>query len=82
LHRVTRDTVIISLWVDGNFKAWKRRRHERRRAAKGEQPGYQNRFVIPVETVESEFVSAGFTVQERLDFLPHYAMWRVYVLHK
>ena len=23
-HRVTRDTVILSLWVDGNYKAWKR----------------------------------------------------------
>lgn len=82
LHRVTRDTVIISLWVDGNFKAWKRRRLERRRAARGEQQGYQNRFVIPVETAESEFVKAGFTIQERLDFMPRYAMWRVYVLRK
>lgn len=82
LYRVTRDSVIISLWVDGNFKAWKRLRHERRRTASGEQPGYQNRFVIPAETVEREFVAAGFTVLERLDFLPRYAMWRVYVLRK
>jgi ubiquinone/menaquinone biosynthesis C-methylase UbiE len=82
LHRVTRNSVIISLWVDGNFKAWKRLRHERRRAARGEQQGYQNRFVIPVETAEAEFVQAGFDIQQRLDFLPHYAMWRVYVLSK
>ena len=27
-QRVTRDSVIISLWVDGNFKAWKRKRAE------------------------------------------------------
>jgi len=82
LHRVTRDSVIISLWVDGNFKAWKRLRHERHRAAKGDVKDYQNRFVIPVETAEGEFVKAGFTIQERLDFLPRYAMWRVYVLRK
>ncbi|MET3715037.1 ubiquinone/menaquinone biosynthesis C-methylase UbiE [Pseudomonas sp. PvP001] len=25
-HRVTRDSVVLSLWVDGNFKAWKRER--------------------------------------------------------
>jgi len=30
-QRVTRDSVIISLWVDGNFKAWKRKRLEGQR---------------------------------------------------
>jgi ubiquinone/menaquinone biosynthesis C-methylase UbiE len=77
-HRVTRDSVIISLWVDGNFKAWKRKRAERKR----QQEGYQNRFVLPVATVEAEFEQAGFRIQERLDFLPLYAMWRVYLLRK
>jgi len=77
-HRVTRDSVIISLWVDGNFKAWKRKRAERQR----QQEGYQNRFVLPVATVEAEFQQAGFRIQERLDFLPLYAMWRVYLLRK
>jgi ubiquinone/menaquinone biosynthesis C-methylase UbiE len=78
LHRVTRDSVIVSLWVDGNFKAWKRRRAELQRA----QQGYQNRFVLPVGTAEAEFEQAGFHIQERLDFLPFYAMWRVYLLRK
>jgi ubiquinone/menaquinone biosynthesis C-methylase UbiE len=77
-HRVTRDSVIISLWVDGNFKAWKRKRAEHKR----QQEGYQNRFVLPVATVEAEFERAGFRIQERLDFLPLYAMWRVYLLRK
>ncbi|MGH8418716.1 MAG: class I SAM-dependent methyltransferase [Pseudomonas sp.] len=77
-HRVTRDSVIISLWVDGNFKAWKRKRAESTRR----QGGYQNRFVLPVATVEPEFEKAGFRIQERLDFLPLYAMWRVYLLRK
>lgn len=81
-HRVTRDSVILSLWVDGNFKAWKRRRMEARRVANGEQTGYQNRFVLPAETVEREFRDAGFVVQKHLDFIPLYHMWRVYILRK
>ena len=77
-ERVSRDSVIVSLWVDGNFKAWKRKRLERTRA----QKDYQNRFVLPTDTVEEEFRQSGFRIQERLDFLPLYAMWRVYVLRK
>ena len=52
------------------------------RSAKAEQDNYQNRFVLPADTVEEEFEAAGFRIQERLDFLPFYAMWRVYVLRK
>ncbi len=33
-QRVTRDSVIVSLWVDGNFKAWKRARLENKRQQK------------------------------------------------
>ncbi|EJT85006.1 type 11 methyltransferase [Pseudomonas putida S11] len=82
-QRVSRDSVILSLWVDGNFKAWRRKKLEqRRRSRKGDQDNYQNRFVLPADTVEEEFRAAGFRIQERLDFLPFYAMWRVYVLRK
>jgi ubiquinone/menaquinone biosynthesis C-methylase UbiE len=81
-QRVTRDSVIISLWVDGNFKAWKRKRAEQKRRHENGQEGYQNRFVLPVATVEAEFEQVGFRIQERLDFLPMYAMWRVYLLRK
>ncbi len=81
-QRVTRDSLIVSLWVDGNFKAWKRKRAEQRRRLQNGQEGYQNRFVLPAATVETEFRQAGFKIQERLDFLPFYAMWRVYVLRK
>lgn len=77
-ERVSRDSVIVSLWVDGNFKAWKRKRLERTRG----QKDYQNRFVLPTDTAEKEFRQAGFRIQERLDFLPLYSMWRVYVLRK
>ncbi|MDH4584677.1 class I SAM-dependent methyltransferase [Pseudomonas sp. BN415] len=81
-HRVTRDSLILSLWVDGNYKAWKRRRLESRRQSRRAETGYQNRFVLPVTTAEAEFREAGFEIQEHLDFLPFYAMWRVYVLRK
>ncbi|MFJ4142223.1 class I SAM-dependent methyltransferase [Pseudomonas sp. NPDC089734] len=81
-HRVTRDSVIVSLWVDGNFKAWKRKRLEQYRQQRNGAESYQNRFVLPVTTVEAEFENAGFRVQERMDFLPFYAMWRVYLLRK
>lgn len=81
-QRVSRDSVILSLWVDGNFKAWRRKKLEQQRNAAGEQGSYQNRFVLPAATVEAEFEAAGFRIQERMDFLPFYAMWRVYVLRK
>lgn len=80
-HRVTRETVIVSLWVDGNFKAWRRRRLEARRA-RTRTDMYQNRFVVAARQMEQEFEGAGFVVRGYSDFLPHYAMWRVYVLQK
>ncbi|WP_145007911.1 class I SAM-dependent methyltransferase [Pseudomonas oryzihabitans] len=82
-HRVTRDSVILSLWVDGNFKAWRRQALERRRQAQGrDRGGYQNRFIVERSQFEAEVAQAGFVVDRALDFLPGYAMWRVYVLRK
>lgn len=77
-HRVTKDTVIISLWVDGNIKAKRREKLEKTRPKKG----YQNKFVISVKAVEAEFEANGFKIVERLDFIKHYHMWRTYVLRK
>lgn len=77
-HRVTRDAVCLSLWVDGNYKAWRRRKLEARRSGEA----YQNRFVLPRSLVEAEFQQAGFEILGHVDFLPGYAMWRTYVLRK
>jgi SAM-dependent methyltransferase len=77
-HRVSSDSVIVSLWGDGNLKAAARKSLERKRS----QRDYQNRFVIPAETIEQEFTAAGFKVEARLDFLKYYHMWRTYVLRK
>ncbi|WP_369959891.1 class I SAM-dependent methyltransferase [Pseudomonas benzenivorans] len=81
-HRVSRDSVILSLWVDGNYKAWKRRRLERRRAAAGKAGQNQNRFVVKREVIEAQFRQVGFEILGHRDFLPGYAMWRTYVLRK
>jgi SAM-dependent methyltransferase len=81
-HRVTRDTLILSLWVDGNYKAWKRQRLEQRRAQRQTDGSNNNRFVVPRQVIEKEFAEAGFTVLAHEDFLPGYAMWRVYTLRK
>lgn len=81
-HRVCRDTLIVSLWVDGNIKAWKRRRLELKRAQSGQQGQNQNRFILAKTTAESEFASTGFSIVKHYDFLPLYAMWRTYVLRK
>jgi len=81
-HRVSRDTLILSLWVDGNIKSWKRKRLEKRRAKKHGYQSNKNRFVLPRQQVEKEFNEAGFNIVDKLDFLPGYAMWRVYILKK
>lgn len=77
-HRVTKETVVISLWVDGNIKAKRRKALDQQRAARD----YQNRFVLPVKTIEQEFKENGFEIVERLNFIKHYHMWRTYVLRK
>lgn len=86
-HRVTRDTVCLSLWVDGNYKAWRRRRLDAARAS-GRKPRkrrnktFQNRFVLDRSLVEAEFNQAGFDIIGKVDFMPLYSMWRTYVLRK
>ena len=77
-HRVTRHTVALSLWVDGNYKAWRRRKLEARRTRKT----YQNRIVLDRRRIEPEFEQAGFAILGHFDFLKFYAMWRLYVLQK
>jgi len=77
-HRVTKDTVCLSLWVDGNYKAWKRKRLERKRDRKG----YKNRFVADSREIEAEFRDAGFDILGAVDFVKYYSMWRIYVLRK
>jgi ubiquinone/menaquinone biosynthesis C-methylase UbiE len=77
-HRVARETVAISLWVDGNYKAFRQRKLEAHRTYKT----HQNRIVLERAMVEREFADAGFVIAGHFDFLKFYAMWRLYVLKK
>ncbi|MGE6384910.1 class I SAM-dependent methyltransferase [Pseudomonas sp. NPDC078416] len=79
-YRVTRDTAIVGLWVDGNVKSWRRKRQQGRLEVGMSAP--RNRFVVCRSDIESEFARAGFRIVDHHDFLPGYAMWRVYVLRK
>jgi SAM-dependent methyltransferase len=78
LRRVSADSVIVSLWVDGNFKAMSRKALEEKRRKRG----YQNRFVISRQTIEQEIEQSGFDIVAKLDFAKYFAMWRTYVLKK
>lgn len=77
-HRVTSEHLIISLWVDGNLQATRRKRLEVKRKKKK----YVNRVVIPANEIEKEFTNAGFEVVKSLDMLKSVSMWRTYVLKK
>jgi len=78
--RVTRDTLVVSLWVDGNYKALRRKRLALHRAAQGEVG--KNRFLVARKQIEAEFKQAGFCIIKALDFLPGYSQWCTYVLRK
>lgn len=75
LTRVTSDTVIISLWTDGNYKAWRWRVKDRRQ-------GHRNRFMVPRRVLESEMEQSGLRIVTHVDFLRFYSMWSTYVLRK
>jgi len=76
--RVTADSIIISLWVDGNYLAWRRKRNEMHRKSHR----YKNRFVIPASVYESEVAESGLKIDKHFDLFPCLSMWRMYVLRK
>jgi ubiquinone/menaquinone biosynthesis C-methylase UbiE len=76
-HRVSRDTVCLSLWVDGNLQAWRRRSRTRRRT----RPD-QTRFLFDRSQIEGEFLECGFDIVGFVDALPGFSMWRTYVLKR
>ncbi|WP_122863758.1 class I SAM-dependent methyltransferase [Pseudomonas viridiflava] len=81
-HRVTRETVILSLRVEGYYTAWSSKRQDAERETPDQQGDGHNRSVLHHSVAESEFISAGFIIEKRIDFIPLCAMWRVYVLSK
>jgi ubiquinone/menaquinone biosynthesis C-methylase UbiE len=77
-HRVSRDTVCVSLWVDGNLQALRRRRSQSRR----QPPQYGTRFLLDRIQIEPEFHQSGFNIIGYVDLLPGFSMWRTYVLKR
>ena len=75
-RRVTSSTIIISLWIDGNYRAML----EQRRPVR---PGpSRDRYVVSRSVIEREFEECGLAVLGRVDFLKYYSMWAAYVLKK
>jgi SAM-dependent methyltransferase len=74
--RVTSATIIVSLWIDGNYRAML----EQRRPVR---PGpSRDRYLISRRVIEGEFQEAGLAIAGRVDFLKYYSMWAAYVLKK
>ena len=82
MHRVTRDTLIVSLWVDGNYKAWRRARRDAKHAVSGSTMRAPMRCIVSRAAFAAEIQQAGFSVIATYDAVPHYALWRTYVLRK
>lgn len=82
--RVSRRSVILSLWVSNHFKPLRRQRTERLlRDCKGQaMPEFQSRYVLSADVVEEEFKAAGFRKVSRLDYLPFCGLGRIYVLQR
>jgi SAM-dependent methyltransferase len=74
--RVASSTIIVSLWIDGNYRAM---REQRRSLRSGPS---RDRYVLSRSTIENEFLDCGLSVTGRVDFLKYYSMWAAYVLKK
>ena len=77
--RVSSGTVIVSLWVDGNYRGWREQRRLRRKELESGVLEH-NRYVIRRQDIEAEFAEAGLRRVGHIDFVPGWDKWRVYVL--
>jgi len=75
-HRVSRDTICVSLWVDGNLQASRRRRF----LSRPQTHQHYSRFLFARNQIEREFRQCGFDIIGDVDLLPGFSMWRTYVL--
>lgn len=76
LARVSRRYLAVSVWVDGNYGARRRRAKSLREPI----PGYGGRHCLPRAELESEFQQAGFSLVDWFDVWPKVSMWRLYLL--
>ncbi len=77
--RISSRSIIVSLWVDGNYRAYRHEAH-RARKARNRETLQANRFVIRRQDIEADFSKAGLSVVGHVDFLKYWEKWRTYVL--
>ncbi len=78
IRRVARHGAVVSLWIDGNRQA--RRRLREQQIAPSAASGFGRRVCIRRETIERDFIEAGFADPIDFDFAPGLSMWRIYAL--
>lgn len=70
--RISSGTVIVSLWVDGNFRAWRHRLKQERKFRERGTEAPRDRFLISRRDIEADFAAAGHEVVDHVDFLKHW----------
>ncbi|HPW75197.1 MAG TPA: class I SAM-dependent methyltransferase [Kiritimatiellia bacterium] len=78
--RVSSRSVLVSLWVDGNYKAYRLRRRRERQASVDGRKGEHDRNLVSRAEIESEISAAGLDIIGHVDFLKYWEKWRTYVL--
>jgi SAM-dependent methyltransferase len=78
--RISTGTVIVSLWVDGNFRAWRYKLNQERKMRERGTAVPRDRFMVERGAIESEFSAAGLELVGHVDFLKYWDKWRTYVL--
>lgn len=78
--RISSGTVIVSLWVDGNFRAWRSEINDARKARVRGADRPRDRFVFRRAEIERDFAAAGLELIGHTDFIKYWDKWRAYVL--
>lgn len=79
-RRISSDTVIVSLWVDGNYRAHTHAKNELKKERVRGKNFARDRFVFKREDIERDFREAGLEIVGHVDFLKYWEKWRAYVL--
>ena len=78
--RISSDTIIVSLWVDGNFRAYRHQLNEKKKERVRGADFPRDRFVFTRNDIERDFSAAGLEMIGHVDFIKHWDKWRTYVL--
>ncbi len=78
--RISSDTVIVSLWVDGNYRACRHLKNDERKLVTRGADRPIDRFVFKRADIEADFVAAGLEIVGHVDFIKYWDKWRAYVL--